>query len=103
MHVFRNAAFAAALVAGATTQSAAQPPEQFYGGKAIDLVIGSPPAGSNDTYARLLGRHLGRHIPGTPNIVPKNMPGAGSFLALGYVYNVALKDGSVIGIGAPTA
>ena len=104
MQIFRAASLVAAiLTAMIGAQAAAQSPEQFYGGKAIDLVIGYPPAGSNDTYARLLGRHLGRHVPGTPNIIPKNMPGAGSFLALGYVYNVAPKDGSVIGIGAPTA
>ena len=81
----------------------AQTPEQFYAGKSIDLVIGYPPAGSNDVYARLLARHIGRHIPGKPNIVAKNMPGAGSFLALGHVYNIAPKDGRVIGIGAPTS
>ena len=104
MQIFRAARLIAAIfIAVIGTQAAAQTPEQFYGGKAIDLVIGYPPAGSNDTYARLLGRHLGRHVPGTPYIIPKNMPGAGSFLALGYVYNVAPKDGSVIGIGAPTA
>jgi len=96
------AAIFAAMI-GAGTGAAAQTPEQFYSGKAIDLVIGYPPAGSNDTYARLLARHLGKHIPGNPNIVPKNMPGAGSFLALGQVYNAAPKDGTVIGIGAPTA
>jgi tripartite-type tricarboxylate transporter receptor subunit TctC len=95
------AAFAAIIGAGA--RAAAQTPEQLYGGKTIDLVIGYPPAGSNDTYARLLGRHLGKHIPGNPNVIPKNMPGAGSFLALGYIYNVASKDGTTIGIGAPTA
>ena len=104
MQIFRAAGLVAAiLITVVGTQAAAQTPEQFYGGKAIDLVIGYPPAGSNDTYARLLARHFGRHVPGHPNIVPKNMPGAGSFLALGYVYNVAPKDGSVIGIGAPTA
>lgn len=104
MQIFRAASLVAAiLTAMIGAQAAAQTPEQFYGGKAIDLVIGYPPAGSNDTYARLLGRHFGRHVPGTPNIIPKNMPGAGSFLALGYVYHVAPKDGSVIGIGAPTA
>ncbi len=104
MQIFRAASLVAAILTAVIgTQAAAQTPEQFYGGKAIDLVIGYPPAGSNDTYARLLGRHLGRHVPGTPNIIPKNMPGAGSFLALGSVYNVAPKDGSVIGIGAPTA
>jgi len=83
--------------------AAAQTPEQFYAGKAIDLVIGYPPAGSNDTYARLLARHFGKHIPGHPTIVPKNQPGAGSFLALGQIYNAAPKDGTVVGIGAPTA
>jgi tripartite-type tricarboxylate transporter receptor subunit TctC len=82
---------------------AAQTPEEFYRGKQIELAIGYPPAGSNDIYARLLGRHLGKHIPGNPTVVPQNRPGAGSFLALAYVYNVAPKDGSVIGIGAPTA
>jgi tripartite-type tricarboxylate transporter receptor subunit TctC len=92
-----------AAVIGVNSRAPAQAPEQFYAGKTIDLVIGYPPAGSNDTYARLLARHLGRHVPGNPNVVPKNMPGAGSFQALGNIYNVAPKDGSVIGIGAPTA
>ena len=90
----------AVIVAG---MAAAQTPEQFYKGKNIDLVIGYPPAGSNDVYARLLARHLGKHIPGNPTIVPQNKPGAGSFVALGQVYNVSPKDGTVIAIGAPTA
>jgi len=92
-----------ALVISTSSPCAAQAPEQFYKGKQIELAIGYPPAGSNDVYARLLARHLGKHIPGSPTIVPQNRPGAGSFLTLGYVYNVAPKDGSVIGIGAPTA
>jgi tripartite-type tricarboxylate transporter receptor subunit TctC len=96
------AVIVATLVA-AGTPAAAETPEQFYAGKTIDLVIGYPPAGSNDVYTRLLSRHLGRHIPGNPNVVVKNMPGAGSFLALGHIYNVAPKDGSVIGLGAPTS
>ena len=94
---------AALALFGPGEKLAAQTPEQFYGGKAIDLMIGYPPAGSNDTYARLLARHLGKHIPGRPTIVAKNTPGAGSFLALGQIYNAAPKDGTVIGIGAPTA
>jgi len=92
-----------AWIVGFGVPAAAQTPEQFYGGTNVDLVIGYPPGGSNDTYARVLARHLGKHIPGNPTVVPKNMPGAGSFLALANVYNVAPKDGSVIGIGAPTA
>ena len=97
---FIAVAFAAS--AGASTVLA-QTPEQFYKGKTIDIIIGYPPAGSNDTYARLLARHLGKHVPGNPSIVPKNMPGAGSFLALGHVYNIAPKDGTILGIGAPTS
>jgi tripartite-type tricarboxylate transporter receptor subunit TctC len=94
------AAFAAVI--GMGNQAAAQTPEEFYKGKSIDLVIGYPPGGSNDTWGRILARHLGRHIPGKPNIVPKNVPGAGSFLAVNQVFNISPKDGSVIGIGAPT-
>jgi tripartite-type tricarboxylate transporter receptor subunit TctC len=96
-------AFALSLLAGAGSDAAAQTPEQFYKGKQVDLVIGYPPAGSNDVYARLLARHIGKHIPGNPTVVPQNKPGAGSFVALGHVYNVAPKDGTVIAIGAPTA
>ena len=97
-----RACFAIALAVLAAP-ALAQTPEQFYKGKSIDMIIGYPPAGSNDVYARLVARHLGKHIPGNPTIVPKNMPGAGSFLALATVYNVAAKDGLTIGIGAPTS
>src|SRR5262249_18919778 len=101
----KSVAAAAILAASlaASGDAKAQTPEQFYKGKQIELAIGYPPAGSNDVYARLLARHLGKHIPGNPTIVPQNRPGAGSFLALGYMANVAPKDGSVIAIGAPTA
>jgi tripartite-type tricarboxylate transporter receptor subunit TctC len=98
----RRALFAIAVILAATP-ACAETPEDFYAGKTIDLVIGYPPAGSNDVYARTLGRYLGKYIPGHPSIVPKNMPGGGSFLALAYLYNVAPKDGTAIGIGAPTA
>jgi tripartite-type tricarboxylate transporter receptor subunit TctC len=99
---FVRACFAGAFALLASP-AFAQTPEQFYKGKSIDMIIGYPPAGSNDVYARLVARHLGKHIPGNPSIVPKNMPGAGSFLALAHMYNIAAKDGLSIGIGAPTA
>jgi tripartite-type tricarboxylate transporter receptor subunit TctC len=100
----RHTSLAATVaILGLGLPASAQTPEQFYAGKSIDLVVGYPPAGSNDVYSRALARHLGRHIPGKPNIVVKNMPGAGSFLALANLYNVAPKDGTVIGLGAPTA
>jgi tripartite-type tricarboxylate transporter receptor subunit TctC len=101
MSFIRNAALAAAL-SFAAVPAAAQTPEQFYKGKQIELSVGYPPAGSNDVYSRLLARHIGRHIPGNPTVIVQNRPGAGSFNALAYVYNVAPKDGTVLALGAPT-
>lgn len=106
MKLTRSAGLTAAVIVAGASLSAtvqAQTPEEFYKGRQIELAIGYPPAGSNDVYARLLARHLGKHIPGNPTLVPQNRPGAGSFLALGYMATVAPKDGSVIAIGAPTA
>jgi tripartite-type tricarboxylate transporter receptor subunit TctC len=91
-----------AAMVGIAGHAAAQTPEQFYKGKTIDLIIGYPTGGSNDTYGRLLARHFGRHIPGAPNVIPRNTPGAGSFVAVNQVFNISPKDGSVIGLGAPT-
>lgn len=92
----------AAITFALAAPVSAQTPEQFYRGKTVDMVIGYPPAGSNDAYSRALARHIGKHIPGNPAVVPKNMPGAGSFLAVNQIYNVLPKDGTVIGLGAPT-
>ena len=89
-------------IAAAAGSAAAQTPAEFYKGKTVDLVIGYPPGGSNDTWGRLLGRHIGKHIPGNPLVVPRNQPGAGSFLAANTVFNVSPKDGTVIAIAAPT-
>jgi len=98
----RSIAVLSAALAGSIIPASAQTPEQFYAGKTIDFVIGYPPGGSNDTLGRVVARHLGKHIPGNPTLVPKNQPGAGSFLAVNTVFNVSPKDGTVIGIGAPT-
>jgi hypothetical protein len=70
--------------------------EQFYGGRKIDLIIGYTPGGTYDLYARLLARHIGKHIPGNPNVVPRNMPGGGSRVAATWVYEVAPRDGTVL-------
>ena len=105
MRAFQCAALAALAllgIAGAGAPGAAQAPEQFYRGKTIDFEIGYPTGGSNDAYGRLLANHLGRHIPGAPAIVPRNTPGAGSFLAVNRVYANLPKDGTVIALGAPT-
>lgn len=68
----------------------------YYAGKTIELVIGADVGGGHDIYARLLARHLVRHIPGSPTIVPKNLPGAGSARAAGFIASVAPKDGTAI-------
>jgi len=76
----------------------ADPVEDFYRGRTVTLVIGYSVAGGYDTYARVVAHHLGKHIPGSPAIVPQNMEGAGSLRAANYLYNAAAKDGSVIGM-----
>ena len=80
------------------------PPEDFYRGKTIQVLIGMSAGGAYDVYARMLARHMGKHIPGSPRLVPANMEGAGSLTLTNYLYNVAPKDGTVIGTinrGAP--
>jgi tripartite-type tricarboxylate transporter receptor subunit TctC len=69
---------------------------KFYEGKQIRLIIGADVGGPYDGYARLLGRHLARHIPGSPRLVMQNMPGATSVIAANYVYNRAPQDGTVV-------
>ncbi len=101
---FRPLAIVAVCVAtGAAVQpAAAQPVADFYRGKTLTMVIGYPPAGANDVYARMAARHIGKHIPGNPNVVPRNMPGAGSLIAANHIFNVAPKDGTVLGLLVPT-
>ena len=70
----------------------------FYKGKKITLLIGYSPGGGYDTYSRTVARHMGRHIPGNPDIVPRNKPGAGSILVANELYNKSRKDGTVIGV-----
>jgi tripartite-type tricarboxylate transporter receptor subunit TctC len=69
----------------------------FYKGRTINLIVGYGPGGGYDLFARLLARHLGRHVPGNPTVVVQNMPGAGSLRAANYLYAVAPNDGATIG------
>ncbi len=87
------AALSASLIASATSANA-QSADQFYAGKTITLLIGFGPAGTYDYYARLVARHLGKHLPGRPNVVPQQMPGAGSLTAANFLYSAAPKDGT---------
>jgi len=97
-NVFRNYAFA--LIAFGillTPLSARAGVEDFYRGRTVSLIVGFSVGSGYDLYARLLARHIGKHIPGRPSVVAQNMPGAGSVKAATYVFSVAPKDGSVIG------
>jgi tripartite-type tricarboxylate transporter receptor subunit TctC len=90
----------AALLIATLTPAQAQRTESvadFYRGKTVRLVVGYGPAGSYDLYGRVAAEFLGKHIPGNPTIVPVNMPGAGGFKAVEYLYKVAAQDGTYIG------
>ena len=70
--------------------------QDFYKGKTINILAGFSPGGGYDINARVLARHMGRHIPGNPTMVVQNMPGAGSLNAVHYLDNTAAKDGTVL-------
>jgi len=91
--------FALALAAGAglsAAPAAAEDVASFYKGANINVIVGFGAGGGYDLYARTMARHIGRHIPGNPNLVVQNMTGAGSMRAANHVYSVAPKDGTVI-------
>jgi tripartite-type tricarboxylate transporter receptor subunit TctC len=69
----------------------------FYKGKTITLLVGSSAGGGYDTYARLISRHMSKHMLGNPTVIVSNMPGAGSNVAANYIYNAAAKDGTMVG------
>jgi tripartite-type tricarboxylate transporter receptor subunit TctC len=80
-----------------TSQACADAVADFYKGRTITLIVGYGPGGGYDLFARLMARHLGRHVPGNPTVVVQNMPGAGSLRATNYLYTVAPRDGTTIG------
>ena len=86
-----------------TTPVAAQPGGDTFVAKSVAMIIGFGPGGGYDLWGRIVGRHIGRHLPGAPTVIPQNMPGAGSYAAASYIFNIAPKDGSVLGIIARDA
>jgi tripartite-type tricarboxylate transporter receptor subunit TctC len=96
------AVLCAALSFGAAP-SHAQDVAGFYRGKTLSIIVGSPPGGGYDTYARMIGRSIGRHIPGRPAVVVQNMSGASGYIAASHIYNVAPKDGLTMATVTPGA
>jgi tripartite-type tricarboxylate transporter receptor subunit TctC len=78
-----------------STPASAQ--EQFFRGKVVRVIVGFPPGGGYDTYARLIARHMGKYIAGNPTVVVDNMSGAGSMISANHIYRVAKPDGLTIG------
>lgn len=76
---------------------------EFYKDKTVTLLVGSSAGGGVDVYGRLVGRHIGRHIPGSPRVVVSNMPGAGSMVATRHIYAAAPRDGTHMAIVIPSA
>jgi tripartite-type tricarboxylate transporter receptor subunit TctC len=92
----------AAMLAGLGAVSAlAQSGEPL--GKQVTLIIGFGPGGGYDLWGRTVARHIGKHLPGNPTVVPQNMPGAGSYVAASHIYTAAPKDGTVFAIIARDA
>ena len=89
------AALAAALLCDGARADAV---EEFYRGRNLTIVVGYSVGGGYDAYARVVARHLSKHIPGHPTVIVQNMPGAGSLRSANYLYNAAPKDGSTIAI-----
>lgn len=87
---------AGTLLLYVTSPASAQGVADFYKGRTVNIIVGFGPGGGYDLYGRVLGRHLGRHIPGRPSVAVQNMEGAGSVRAANYVYATAPADGTVI-------
>ena len=88
-------ALAGVAALAVTSTARADSVADFYKGKTVELQIGYSVGGGYDTYARLVARHIGKHIPGNPTIVPQNMPGAGSLKLANWLYKAAPQDGTV--------
>lgn len=87
------AGLAAAVLAA---PASADPVAEFYKDRTVRVLVGTPPGGGYDLYARLFGNHIGKYIPGQPSVIVENMPGAGQMRAARYLYNAAPKDGTVL-------
>lgn len=89
------------LISGVLTGAAQASSHEFFKGKTIRLVVGNSAGGAMDDWGRFVAQHLGRHIPGSPEIIVQNMPGAGAIIAANYIYNVAKPDGLTLGLINP--
>jgi len=92
------AALAALAALAGVPLGAAAADEEFYKGKTVTFIVGTAVGGGYDTYSRLVAAHIGAHLGGRPTVVAQNMPGAAGVRAASYLYNLAPKDGTTIGM-----
>ncbi|MDH3242694.1 MAG: tripartite tricarboxylate transporter substrate-binding protein [Alphaproteobacteria bacterium] len=95
--ITHRAVFSAAIIGLGASGALADPILDFYKGKTISYIVGAGAGGGYDTYSRAVARHIGRHIPGKPKVIVKNLPGGGGIRATNLLYNIAPKDGATIG------
>src|ERR1043165_8118793 len=98
MHLQSKSLMVALAFMASPAAAQAQSVSDFYRGKTVNVYIGVGVGGEYDIQARLVARHIGKHIPGNPTVVPQNMTGAGGLRMINYLYNVAPKDGTNIGM-----
>ena len=96
MRAYLIAALSSAVMAAPAAR--ADTVADFYKGKTVTVMIGVSVGGEYDLLARLVARHIGRHIPGAPNVVPQNMTGAGGLVMANWLYNLAPRDGTNVGV-----
>ena len=102
-HMLAAPVMGVVLIAGTIAAKAADPAvEAFYKGRNVELYVGTTPGGGYDLYARVVAKYIGKHIPGNPTVVVKNMPGAGQLTMSNWLYKAAPRDGTVIAM-APQA
>ena len=92
---FCTLAIGASLTA---TSASADEVEAFYKGRQLRFIIGAEAGSDYDVWSRIIARAIGRHVPGQPTVLPQNMPGAGQIIATNHLFNIAERDGSVIGM-----
>jgi tripartite-type tricarboxylate transporter receptor subunit TctC len=93
--------FLAALALAGPSPATAQAPD--LSGKQVHMIIGFGAGGGYDRWGRTVGRYIGKHLPGKPNVIPQNMPGGGSFQAANFIFSAAPKDGTAMAIIARDA
>ncbi len=102
-HLIRGAWLVSLAAAVGLSSATAHAQTEPFAGKSVSVIIGFGPGGGYDLWGRTVARHIGKHLPGKPSVVPQNMPGAGSYVAASHIYGAAAKDGTVFGIIARDA